>query len=145
MSYYARLLDPFFSWLKLAVLHYLYRFSDGSKVQMDDNLAEELEDILDKRDPGMTGQPLYDRLAEPRLLLGRHRRQVSLFMDFGSGRRRTEFKTKCCGAEALLLFLGVDKYRIHQKEQTWWNFFVIRELLRKVCNVLKNLNNKELE
>ena len=56
MSYYARLLDPFFSWLKLAVLHYLYRFSDGSKVQMDDNLAEELEDILDKRDPGMTGQ-----------------------------------------------------------------------------------------
>ena len=68
---------------------------------MDDNLAEELEDILDKRDPGMTGQPLYDRLAEPRLLLGRHRRQVSLFMDFGSGRRRTEFKTKCCGAEAV--------------------------------------------
>jgi hypothetical protein len=32
---------------------YIFRFADGSKVMMDDNLAEELDDILDKRDPGM--------------------------------------------------------------------------------------------
>jgi hypothetical protein len=32
------------------------RFSDGSKVLIDDSLAEELEDILDKRDPGIRDQ-----------------------------------------------------------------------------------------